>query len=265
MLLTLLLAASAAAAPARVGIFKCQSSAVGKKQATHGFYFEKEKSWKGRKFNERLDPKAKAAKAYATFDGRILAPLEVKESFSSFEKIPPALQKKCDWLKEEGRHPFLLTSSLEKFSDPEGWKPADITPHELKNIGKIVEAYPACARKPAPTEGSLLGHFEIKRSYKAKDGRRLIGLSSICAELKDDAAASWAKDVKQPWAIWFYQHTTGVWVMHSNLDLIDIGDFDGDGKSEGVFQAGYDVPDGTYALVNLENFSDVITAHDDGY
>jgi hypothetical protein len=87
----------------------------------------------------------------------------------------------------------------------------------------------------------------------------------MCGEFLGDPLESYDKDTKTPWVLWLYRDQRGRWHRQPNLDLLDIGDFDGDGKSEGVYFAGYPIPHGEWALISFQDFDIAISASDEGF
>lgn len=265
-----------AATPPRIGFLKCRATNAEEKRF-HAFFFSKTaKGWFGEHVTDDLTlpsiiEKRKKEKppltttVHATFDGKIVADLKVPAREDLLPSVPAAVGDKCEWLQQHQRKQILLTTNQSKFSDPGKWHPST-----LEKLGLDIPtlekqtAYAEKCLKPSSAKGMMrVRHFEIGRIYASeREKKALIELKSTCEELKDEALDSWNNNSKQPWSIWLFRDPAGAWKKNQNLDLLDIGDFDGDGASEAVFFAGYPIPNGEFALIDLQSFGKVVLAHE---
>ncbi len=54
--------------------------------------------------------------------------------------------------------------------------------------------------------------------------------------------------------VWIFREVPGKWIVAEGNDLMDIGDFNGDKKSEALFLGKYSPPANTYQLRVMDTF-----------
>lgn len=245
-----------------IGFLRCYEPLPPISGYDHLFYFEKDGEWK--EFS-RIANTSKL-NVRPTFDGNAFEAIEVKSKQTILKTVSEKINTTCNWLKKRGRRPIVLTTTSAKFSDPDLWKPSNFESLRIteQSIQSEVSGFKGCQKPSKMVQGKLFKHFKLGRSYQTKNyDRALIELVSTCQEIKDDVLDVWSEG-SNPWSIWIFRDNNGKLTKKMNLDLIDIGDFDEDGKSEGVFFTGNPVPQGEYAIIDLRNFSQLAIAHDDG-
>jgi hypothetical protein len=146
------------------------------------------------------------------------------------------------WLGGHYPRPLVAVSS-QNCSDPQKWKPFKPDTESLKLVIPVFRKYLVDRKCPGPLQDK---YFTPLKTYKSSDGHKLIQLT-----LKDDGKfrkESYWKLVK-----WFSitpeQEVRSLSTMvdskyiddefaddyDSNMNLIDTGDYDSDGKSEVIF------------------------------
>ena len=267
--------AQAADSP-KIGLLKCQAPDA-ERQLFHAFYFsQRKKEWVGENVTYDLtlpsiiEARKKAKEppkkeVQATFDGKIISSLRVPLREERIPSVSPQVEAKCLWLKQHKRQEIILTTNQRKFSDPGRWRPSSLERLQVNkaDLEERTSSYEKCERVSKASESLVVHQFVVGRIYESEGEKKaLIELKSRCKELGDEALDSWDNSSKKPWSIWLFRGPSGEWKKNQNLDLIDIGDFDGDGLSEAVFFAGYPVPQGEFALIDLATFSKVTLAHE---
>jgi hypothetical protein len=137
---------------------------------------------------------------------------------------------------------LVVAVSKPNFTDPDHWKPAGVQQEVVRSLipffRKEVASIPGSSvdesteNPHGPYSDSLI---QVRKSYASADGARLVQLA-----LPDSAALQC--DPTEDWASphWFYVKGKTIRFLGASLEMIDAGDYDGDGHSEVIFhQCGY--------------------------
>lgn len=212
-----------------------------------------------------------AVKWTIAFDGRDLGRVEARapadfrfyslvgiEEITSAGTVPTVgkrLDKYAGWEFQPVYRP-LVAVSQPNFKDPDGWKPAQLSLQEIDVVReRFRESFPRVSNCRNPNENKLRSwkylneDIKIGSAYSAKDGRSLVelGLSGwACDGPQDDGSPFIYR--------WYVVEPSGeARLLGTGMSLVDAGDYDGNGKSEVLFQVeGYNR--GGYRLF-YRNFS----------
>ena len=142
-----------------------------------------------------------------------------------------------------GKHQYrsLVLSSKVGITDPESWKPVKLDEtksdeyknHFVKRLnGNISDCIPYKEGKPQKAKKFLVSRENIRivKSYKSKSN---ILLYAVKVNIKNECDSIFYPDYS---VHWFYVTKKEPLFLGINLSPLDAGDFDGDGKSEWIFQ-----------------------------
>lgn len=138
------------------------------------------------------------------------------------------------WCQKPTVRPLIVVSDGQ-VEDPEKWKPADVSVHDLthlfddfkRNAG-VAFVCASLLEKGVPFE-YVVRDLEAAKAYKNNSGRRLVTVrlknGSGCDGLIDK---SWDRHS-------FLMVNSSIAYLGVGLELVDAGDYDGDGASELIF------------------------------
>lgn len=263
---------------ASVGLLKVRAFADGN-AFVHGVYFRKGASgFEGLRVSEPVDSqlasmnKAKPQTFSVTFDGQTLGRVALESAYRVADKtVPEAVKKKFAWLEEKHRPKILVTVSSPRFSDPEGWTRTDSEKHGLGLSGlraQLEDLTQGCIKEfgKSPLTNVDVKTFTVARTYVSKQQNRSL------VEIRNPICLGWkgtpTEHNERLSTVWLFRNgSEGQWKKVFGPDLIDIGDFDGDGVSEALFYRSDEqtAPSAEFYLYDLKNFSVIATAYDGGY
>jgi hypothetical protein len=164
----------------------------------------------------------------------------------------------------------MLLSSNGVPRDPDEWKllPEKSKPVELSQLSKLIQEKDYSCYKQIKKEGT--DSWEIVRDgrrpevetlkvYAPKDKSRLL----VVARKKQGCEGQ--NDSDRSTQLWFFRDRQNQWIVRSGIDFIDIGDFNGDGKSEAIFESDGESPSRYWQIVDLERFDVLVEAMGSGY
>lgn len=162
------------------------------------------------------------------FDGKVLDSVLIKSKIC----LVPAEKLSASTKKISSKYKRTVTTSFRKPTDPESWKPLEIkkAPFTLKDIQE--------AWKNSPSKGEYA--LKVEKIYAPEDRSRFLVIGSIHQDFSAKA--------------WLFRDSSGKWSVVEGHELIDIGDFNGDGKNEALFKGEYVPPQNTYELRDLQTF-----------
>ena len=148
--------------------------------------------------------------------------------------VPNGRELFAGWCSIPARRPLVLVSQP-RYEDPERWKRSEpppglrprLFPEFKAHVGDVVVCAPE-ASEPVPL-ALRPEHLEPFAAYKDQGGRHLVAVRlapgrNTCDDFQE---AAWAPN-------WFLVGAT-VRYLGSHLELVDAGDYDGDGHSEVLF------------------------------
>lgn len=174
------------------------------------------------------------------FDGRSLGEIDVP-----VKKVPAEVQK------ISAKFPLLVTATNPKATDPEHWQPVHIKkrPFMEADIHALWKKSDLCK----PMQGEKLPQLKFKKVYAPKDGSRFLVIATKETPCKrgewDDYTSS----------VWFFRNKAGEWKVVEGNDFVDIGDFNGDGKTEGLFVGEHNPPTTSFVLKDMSTFEDLVS------
>lgn len=188
-----------------------------------------------RHYQEGVD-ELKAAvplKTAVTYDGRVLGVGEMRDNVG-FNLEDVSNEEAIRSIAKRGRAlPLVATSRFAKFSDPDRWKPAGkVAQAEEDALERYVYDSLTCIEKNERKRDA--GRAEIRKAYRNKSGELLLryaGTHTMCAP--DGMAADL---IEQPWI--YFPKGAAPRQISWERELVDAGDYDGDGKSELLFAEG---------------------------
>lgn len=160
------------------------------------------------------------------------------------------------WNGYDRFRPLVLVSNG-KISDPEMWKPSNNESSVLKaknlflkNVGTIS----ICDKNTFKVREKLklnLNHVKFVKAYKNLQNEYLVGLQLVDYWLTTncDGIAPGEFQVH-----WYYLHNKTIKLIGNEIMPVDAGDYDGDGRSEWIFQISRYNEDG-YGLYSLTNLN----------
>ncbi len=140
----------------------------------------------------------------------------------------------------QGPQPFrpLVAVSASNVGDPGGWKPWMPSPADVAKLVPDFRVAVGSVSFKCGGEGTLKypdQAIKVASAYRSRGGSALLGLQIDPQRLKCDEMPdeNWVNQ-------WFAVTAAGHHFIGRDLELIDAGDYDGDGASEVVFhQSGY--------------------------
>jgi len=180
-----------------------------------------------------------------------------KFSIPAEEKFPKIRNKTnafAGWCSASDYRPLVLVSK-NNYQDPDKWKSFSaepsykdkLLPYLRVSIGRLnsLICTPSKGRQQQVPIPYVYGpkDLEIYRSYRSSNGKVLIsiGLNTKANTCDGVVGSEWANH-------WFLVSNSEVDFLGSGMDLVDAGDYDGDGKTELLFwHSGYN--DDGYILV----------------
>lgn len=165
------------------------------------------------------------------------------------------LIKYAAWNQDPVLKPQVITNQTKPVSDPERWAqittPGYLPAATLKRLASIVAELKLCVIREKggkPSTADLIWkdrYVEVRKRYANLQGRTLLQIGISEAFKRDCKARLASTEDLSPFSAEFWlAHVPGTEpVIHvfssqdsvSKLELIEFGDFDGDGKSEGLF------------------------------
>jgi hypothetical protein len=199
------------------------------------------------------------------FDNKVVQDVSIKAK----QHCVPATALKEKAKKILGQNRMLLSSNGNP-SDPDEWKllPEKSKPVEPSQLSKLIQEKDLSCYKQIKKEGTE--SWEIVRDgrrpevetfkvYAPKDKSRLL----VVARKKQGCEGQ--HDGDKITQLWFFRDRQNKWIVRSGKDFIDIGDFNGDGKSEAIFESDGEVPSRYWQIVDLERFDVLVEAMGSGY
>lgn len=193
----------------------------------------------------------------ATYDGKDIGELgALKENQTPIFKSAQKL--KVEAILSKTRAGSLVTTTRKGFSDPEGWwrvkdsksisQNTEFKSAQMKLLSKIKLG---CPGKPfSGTKG-----WTLQFLFKPQKGNRLLTAlkNESCEQLSAAEKYDSGNFTEQVWLMRDEKMKWSLLLEKTASSLIDIGDYDGDGKSEMVFFKEYDPPSAIYSLVSAES------------
>lgn len=153
-------------------------------------------------------------------------------------KLAPSLPNKADqfsgWCRSPATRPLVVVSAG-RSEDPDNWKPDAISPKDLKRLFNTFKtnAGPAEICSEASENGAPFDYrpkdLEALKGYRDKTGRRV-----ATVQLKDVSDCD--GPIEKAWDRHSFLLTeTDVKYLGVGLELVDAGDYNGDGTAELLF------------------------------
>jgi len=155
-------------------------------------------------------------------------------------EIPPASGPEAPWAGLASYAPLVVVTGPH-FADPEGWKPDKPEPQLWASLSKHFQQLLRAGVPVNEVEGTEVNVYKFQcgrppqfhRGYKSRDGRRLIALDVRPCRIPTPKDAE--VETTASYYYWYVNEEGKATPLGSDLELIAIGDYDGDGLSEALF------------------------------
>jgi hypothetical protein len=188
------------------------------------------------------------------FDGRIIGTIKLPavSCLVAKKSLPDNAQAKLQKYS-------LVTTTLPVTSDPEVWKPLLLkqAPFSEKEINKQLEKLPiSCFGWEGPEKKLFKARkptYSVHKVYAPKNKDRFLVLVE-----KDKNCMAEGGDGDLAQKVWLFFDQKGAWTSREGNELVDIGDFQGNGQTQGLFVGRSYVPRLTYELIDLKTFRPLV-------
>ena len=229
--------------------------------------------WKGAKILEHeRAAKRSATKLLVTFEGASIGSISPEKDYQILKDLTPEIQAKFAELAKQKRPLKLLTTTLPKFSDPEKWKfVKGLAPgaKEAEIRRQLKDLASGCVQEIGKPAGKYnVNKFRIKSSYtSAAYGKKRYLVRIENPSCLQYSAVPESANATTAHPIWLARAADGTWTRKYGGEVLGFGDFDGSGHSLGLlYQADETTtPDGILTMLDLQNFSELARATDEGY